>query len=79
MNLQKLDASKNGITNVGIAKLKGLRLLMELDLTDCPQVTDEVLPVLKEFYGLKRIVVKGTKLSDKSIMELRKAGMVVAN
>jgi hypothetical protein len=75
--LVSIDVGKTSVTNAGIAKIKGLRNLIELELTGCEGITDGTLPSLKEFYGLKKILAKGTKLSREAADQMRKAGITV--
>src|SRR5262249_8657173 len=75
--VQFLDASGTPATTKGIAALKAMTLLEDLELADCPNLTDEVVPVLKEFRALKRIDLRGAKLSLSAVEDLRKVGILV--
>jgi Leucine-rich repeat (LRR) protein len=75
--LRIINLSGNDISNAAVGAFKNLRELDELSLDRCAKLTDEVVATLKTFPALKRVSLKGTKLSAKAIDDLRKSGVQV--
>ena len=63
-----LDGTK--VTDAGLADLKGLTHLKELDLTDT-QVTDAVLADLKGLTRLQRLRLTATRVTDAGLADLK--------
>lgn len=68
LNLQDCD-----VTDVGVAKLQGLRQLDYLALTNSKQVTDKCLPYLKNLRDLRYLYIRGTGISADGVQALRRA------
>jgi hypothetical protein len=75
--LRAINLNGNDITIATIRSFRDLRLLEELDLDRCGKLTDEAVASLKSFPSLKRVSLKGTKLSPKAIDDLRQSGVKV--
>jgi hypothetical protein len=68
----KLRAIGPGITDKGVALLRGMTQIEDLDLTDA-RATDSSISSLATLISLKRIVLSGTQVSDSGIARLRQA------
>lgn len=75
--LRAVNLSGNDITDAAIRSFKELRLLDQLELDRCTKLTDESVAVLKTLPSLKQVSLRGTKLSAKSIEDLRASGVKV--
>jgi Leucine-rich repeat (LRR) protein len=65
--LEFLDLSLTRITDQGMQELKNARGIVELNLHYAEYVTDEGLAALKGWKKLKRLDVKGAKISDTTL------------
>jgi Leucine-rich repeat (LRR) protein len=72
-NLRYLRLNGEGVSARGLEKLKALSRLERLDLQACPRVNDDVIPVLAALPALRMVDVTASKVTEKSIAELRKS------
>src|SRR5688572_24851062 len=66
-DLSFLDLSLTRITDQGMLEIKNLRGIVELNLYFAEYVTDEGLSVIKNWKKLKRLDIRGTKISDTAL------------
>lgn len=67
-----MHARGPGVTDTGVAALRGMTNIEELDLTDA-RVTDGAINDLVTLSGLKKVVLKGTRVSTSGVAKLRQA------
>jgi hypothetical protein len=68
----RMHAIGSGVTDAGVAALRGMTNIEEFDLTDA-RVTDAAINDLATLSGLKKLVVIGTQVSDSGVARLRLA------
>ena len=68
----RLHAAGPAVTDAGIARLRGIPQIAELDLTNA-QVTDAAINDLTTLTGLKRVVLRGTQVTDFGMRKLQQA------
>jgi hypothetical protein len=68
----RLPAIGPGVTDAGVALLRGMTQIEELDLTDA-QVTDKSITNLATLTGLKKLTLRGTQVTDSGVEKLRLA------
>ncbi len=69
-NLARLDLSLTRITDHGMRQLKSAPAIVELNLYYAEQLTDEGMAAVKNWKHLKRINVRGTKITDTTLEHL---------
>lgn len=62
--LERLDLSHTRITDEGLLNLKPARQIKDLNLYYAEQVTDQGLTAIREWKHLKRLNLRGTRISD---------------
>jgi internalin A len=72
-DLRQLRLNGETISVRGLERLKGLSRLERLDLQGCTRVTDDALPLLEAFSGLRVVDVTASAMTEKSVTALRKA------
>lgn len=68
----RMHAAGSGVTDSGVASLRGMTNIEEIDLTDT-RVTDGAINILATLSGLKKVVLKGTNVSNSGIARLQQA------
>lgn len=68
----RMHAVGRDVTDAGVAALRGMTNIEELDLTDA-RVTDGAINDLAALSGLKKVVLKGTQVSNSGIARLQRA------
>lgn len=68
----RLHAASPAVTDLGVADLRGLTNIEELDFTDAC-LTDSAVGDLVTLSGLKKLALSGTKISNSGIALLREA------
>jgi internalin A len=68
--LAKLDVSLTRITDRGMQLLKGAPSIVDLNLYYAEQITDEGMSAVKNWKHLKRVNVRGTKITDTTLEHL---------
>jgi hypothetical protein len=71
--LTRLRLKALEITDAGIAPIESLKSLEELDIRNCPAITDEALRYVSRADGIRTLRVSGPGITDKSLPFL--AGM----
>jgi hypothetical protein len=66
-HLERLDLSLTRITDHGMQKLKSAPGIVELNLYYAEQITDEGMAAVKEWKRLKRLNLRGTKVTDNTL------------
>jgi len=66
-HLIRLDLSLTHVTDQGMQELRNAPGIVDLDLRFAEYVTDEGLAAIKEWKKLRRLNVRGTKISDNSL------------
>jgi len=69
-NLAYLDLSQTRITDHGMAQLKNAPGIVELNLYFAEQITDEGMAAVKNWKRLKKVNLRGTKITDMSLEHL---------
>lgn len=69
-DLSFLDLSLTRITDQGMREIKNLPGIVELNLYFAEHVTDEGLSMIKNWKKLKRLNIRGTKISDTTLDHL---------
>ncbi|MDE3196393.1 MAG: hypothetical protein KGN84_08615 [Acidobacteriota bacterium] len=72
--LATLDLSLTHITDQGMAELRPLRNVTDLNLYYCEYVTDQGIAALKDWKKLKRLNLHGTKASDTALEHISGIG-----
>ena len=67
-----LFLANSKITDAGLAHLKGLVTMKELDLDGC-EITDAGLVHLKGLSNLKKVILSVTKITDAGVKSLQKS------
>jgi internalin A len=62
--LERLDLSHTRITDEGMQNLKSARQIRDLNLYYAEQVTDQGMTAIRDWKNLKRLSVRGTRISD---------------
>jgi Leucine-rich repeat (LRR) protein len=62
--LQRLDLSHTRITDEGLLRLKSAAKIVDLNLFYVEQITDQGMTAIKNWTNLKRLNVRGTRISD---------------
>ncbi|SCA62632.1 hypothetical protein SCG7086_AB_00560 [Chlamydiales bacterium SCGC AG-110-P3] len=70
----KLQIKGNGVSNEGLAHLKGKENLKKLELTNCPNITDEGLNHLTEHELTDLTIADCPRITDDGIAALRAKG-----
>ncbi len=65
--LERLDLSHTRITDEGVLHLKTARQIKDLNLYYAEQVTDQGMTAIREWKELKRLNLRGTRVSDGSL------------
>jgi len=68
--LMHLDLSQTRITDLGLQQLKAAPGIIELNLYYAEQITDEGMAAVKGWKKLKRINLRGTKVTDTTLEHL---------
>ena len=68
-SLRYLDLTNTKVTGTGLKHRADMMSLYQLTLTDCP-VTDESLAVIPRFPKLEELLIGGTAVTDKGLMNL---------
>ncbi len=68
--LTRLDLSQTRITDLGLQQLKTAPGIVELNLYYAEQITDEGMAAVKGWKKLKRINLRGTKVTDTTLEHL---------
>lgn len=68
----RLRAAGPGVTDIGVSALRGVANIEELDLTDA-RVTDAAVGDLAKLSGLKKLLLRGTQVSESGIARLQRA------
>lgn len=68
--LTNLDLSQTRITDLGLQQLKAAPGIIELNLYYAEQITDEGMAAVKGWKKLKRINLRGTKVTDTTLEHL---------
>ncbi len=68
--LTRLDLSQTRITDLGLQQLKAAPSIVELNLYYAEQITDEGMAAVKGWKKLKRINLRGTKVTDTTLEHL---------
>ncbi len=69
-NLQHLDLSMTRISDLGLLEMKSLRQVESLNLRYAEQIGDEGLAAVKEWKRLRRVDLRGTKVTDTTLAYL---------
>lgn len=69
-HLTHLDLSQTRITDLGLQQLKNAPGIIELNLYYAEQITDEGMAAIKSWKKLKRINLRGTKVTDTTLEHL---------
>ncbi len=69
-HLANLDLSQTRITDLGLQQLKNAPGIVELNLYYAEQITDEGLAAVKGWKKLKRVNLRGTKVTDTTLEHL---------
>lgn len=69
-HLTHLDLSQTRITDLGLQQLKSAPGIVELNLYYAEQITDEGMAAVKGWKKLKRINLRGTKVTDTTLEHL---------
>lgn len=69
-HLTRLDLSQTRITDLGLQQLKAAPGIVELNLYYAEQITDEGMAAVKSWKKLKRINLRGTKVTDTTLEHL---------
>ncbi|MBM3728336.1 MAG: hypothetical protein FJW40_23290 [Acidobacteria bacterium] len=70
--LTRLDLALTRVSDLGLLRLKGLKGVTDLDLFYAEQITDEGMAAVRTWTGLKRVNVRGTKITDSTLAILGK-------
>jgi hypothetical protein len=62
--LERLDLSHTRITDEGLLHLKAAKQMRELNLYYAEQITDQGMTAIRDWKNLKRLNVRGTRISD---------------
>ncbi len=65
--LTRIDLSMTRISDLGLLELKGLRNVQELNLRYAEQIGDEGMAAVKEWKKLRRVDLRGTKVTDTTL------------
>lgn len=65
--LERLDLSHTRITDEGLLHLKPARQIKDLNLYYAEQVTDQGMAAIRDWKNLKRLNLRGTRVSDGSL------------
>ncbi len=76
--LTHLDLSQTRITDLGLQQLKNAPGIVELNLYYAEQITDEGLAAVKGWQKLRRINLRGTKVTDTTLEHLANVATVEA-
>ena len=76
--LTHLDLSQTRITDLGLQQLKSAPGIVELNLYYAEQITDEGLAAVKGWQKLRRINLRGTKVTDTTLEHLANVATVEA-
>lgn len=74
-NLDYLNLSSTPITNIGIKNLSGCQHLIELDLLNDHALTDACVPSLLALKELRSLVLAGTSVSSKGVLQLKTSSL----
>ena len=66
----RLDLSHTRLTDRGFRELKGLAKITDLNLYYAEQIGDGTLAVVKNWRGLRRLILRGTKVTDTGVAQL---------
>lgn len=77
-HLTHLDLSQTRITDLGLQQLKAAPGIVELNLYYAEQITDEGMAAVKGWKKLKRINLRGTKVTDTTLEHLANVPTVEA-
>jgi Leucine-rich repeat (LRR) protein len=69
-HLAQLDLSHTRLTDQGLQQLKAARSIVELNLYYAEQITDEGMAAIKGWKKLKRLNLRGTKVTDTTLEHL---------
>lgn len=72
-DLQRIDLSHTRVTDLGLAALKPLRKVTDLNLYYAEQAGDGALAAIKDWKRLRKLNLRGTKVTDAGLAHL--AGM----
>lgn len=72
VTLEKLDISRTKITGVGLARLKTLPILMDLQVKDC-NLKDADMATIAQFPKLEKLYMSRCEMSDNGLMALGKS------
>ncbi|MBO0797680.1 MAG: hypothetical protein J2P31_02555, partial [Blastocatellia bacterium] len=70
--LSHLDLSLTRITDRGLQKLKNAPGIVELNLYYAEQITDEGMAAVRGWKQLKRLNLRGTKITDTTLEHIAK-------
>jgi Leucine-rich repeat (LRR) protein len=70
--LTRLDLSETRITDRGLLDLKTAQNIIDLNLFYCELVSDQGMAVLKGWQKLKRLNLRGTKITDSTVQILNR-------
>lgn len=76
-NLRTLELARTEVTGPGLAALRPLRELADIDLEGCQRVGDDIVAPLKALRSLKRVNLRNTNVSPTAIEALRQAKIEV--
>ena len=68
--LSRIDLSETRITDHGLQELKGAPAIADLNLRYAEFITDEGLMAVRGWKHLKRLNVRGTKITDTTLQHL---------
>jgi hypothetical protein len=78
-NIAKLErlavlkiSSNDNITTLGVSYLITLKFLLELDLEDCLDITDDIFSVLSSFLRLRVVNLNGTSITQEELALFKK-------
>jgi hypothetical protein len=72
-SLRAVSVEDTPFGDAGVASLAGHGALEELDLTDCVDVTEASLPVLRKMKSLRVLSIRGTSIPRSAVRELTRA------
>jgi hypothetical protein len=71
LQLEYLDLSKNGISDVGVKSLAKCTHLVSLNLSNNPRITSKSIPTLASLKQLQYLIVYGTSIDAESLLQLK--------
>jgi hypothetical protein len=69
-HLEHLALSHSAISDEGVKNLAGCSQLIDLDLADCPRITDQSISALLGLKKLRLLNLAGTSITSKGLMRL---------